>query len=181
MTPTDWIQAISTFILVGVTGFYAWRTNSLSKATEKQAQASVEMAEEMREQRRPIVVQKVVPAGYETQPFDYFEIYNLGVSPAIELEIFLLDTNKKLLSYKKETFFPQNSDSIEVVPNGLNEQVGNECYILCQYRGVVCESPNNMWYQTWLPFTPKKAQSGDNIILTVKQIEFCETNEKRDF
>ncbi len=59
MTITDWIQAISMLILVAVTGIYAWRTHVISKGTEKQADASVQMAEEMREQRyeavRPVI------------------------------------------------------------------------------------------------------------------------------
>ncbi len=59
MTPTDWIQAISMVVLVIITVVYAWRTHAISKATKKQAEASVKMAEEMREQRydtvRPVI------------------------------------------------------------------------------------------------------------------------------
>jgi hypothetical protein len=62
MTITDWIQAISTFVLVGVTAFYAWKTYSLSKATEKQATASVKMAEEMRNARSPSITIKWIGA-----------------------------------------------------------------------------------------------------------------------
>ena len=47
MTVTDWIQAISMVILVIITGIYVWRTHVISKASEKQARASVKMAEGM--------------------------------------------------------------------------------------------------------------------------------------
>lgn len=41
------VQAIATIVLVVVTIVYAWRTHAISKATAKQADASVKMAEEM--------------------------------------------------------------------------------------------------------------------------------------
>jgi len=53
-------QGALTIALVVATGYYAWRTHDISKATREQANASVEMAREMREQRlftsRPIVL-----------------------------------------------------------------------------------------------------------------------------
>ncbi len=59
MTITDWIQAISMVLLVVVTSIYVWRTHVISKATREQADASVKMAEEMRQQRydtvRPVI------------------------------------------------------------------------------------------------------------------------------
>ena len=60
MTNSEIIQIILTGALVIITGIYVWRTFAISKAAEKQAEASVKMAEEMREQRRPIVVSEVV-------------------------------------------------------------------------------------------------------------------------
>ncbi len=47
MTITDWIQAISMVVLVGITTFYAWRTHAISKATKEQSDASVKMAKHM--------------------------------------------------------------------------------------------------------------------------------------
>ncbi len=58
MTTTDWIQAISTAILVIVTAIYAWRTHVISTATEKQE-------EEVRKQRYseslPLLVPNIPP------------------------------------------------------------------------------------------------------------------------
>jgi hypothetical protein len=64
MTVSDLIQIILMGLLVVITGIYAWRTFSISNGTKKQADASVKMAEEMREQRviasRPVIIQKAV-------------------------------------------------------------------------------------------------------------------------
>ncbi len=58
----DFAQAIQitiTFVLVLVTVIYVLRTSEIAKATREQAEASVKMAEEMREQRydevRPVI------------------------------------------------------------------------------------------------------------------------------
>jgi len=42
---------IATFILAGITLWYAWGTHQLAEAAKRQADASAQMAEEMREQR----------------------------------------------------------------------------------------------------------------------------------
>lgn len=59
MTNSDLIQIILMGLLVVVTGIYAWRTFAISNATKKQADASVKMADEMRNARydtvRPVI------------------------------------------------------------------------------------------------------------------------------
>ena len=99
MTTTDWIQAISTVVLIGVTAYYAWRTHALSKSAKMQAEASVKMAEEMKKQRYDTVLpvidieildvqkqannqQSEAPLGstfYELS----FVFHNIGLGPAI--------------------------------------------------------------------------------------------------
>jgi len=51
MTTGELTQVILMALLVVVTSIYAWRTFAISSATRKQADASVKMVEEMREQR----------------------------------------------------------------------------------------------------------------------------------
>jgi len=98
---TDWIQAISMLILVVVTGIYAWRTHVISKATREQADASVKMAEEMRDTRyaalRPIIDFRWrdsesrsggalgIGARGEVPSELHGHLYNIGVGPAIDL------------------------------------------------------------------------------------------------
>ena len=65
MTTGELIQVILMGLLVLVTGIYAWRTFSISKATEKQAEASVIMARETRDKRYseslPLLVPTIPP------------------------------------------------------------------------------------------------------------------------
>ncbi len=193
MTCSDLTQIILMGLLVAVTGIYAWRTFAISNATKKQADASVKMAEEMREQRRPIVVPKAFPAiGVPLQVSaediakhvysDFFEIHNEGYGPAIELEIFLLDKGKRKLVEQSETFLPKVSESpLEFYPDGLFNHVNSTCYLLCRYRGVISFDEAPLWYETWLPFVPVKSQRGDRIILQPKELEFSETHKKESY
>lgn len=89
MTITDWIQAISMVVLVGVTAIYAWRTHVISKDTEKQAVASMKMAEEMREQRHkdslPLLI-PTIPAIWDTRGLAPNEVpYGLQVGIGIRV------------------------------------------------------------------------------------------------
>ncbi|MFC1986952.1 hypothetical protein ACFLVH_00145 [Chloroflexota bacterium] len=194
MTDSDIIQIVLMGLLVIVTGIYAWRTHVMSKATSKQADASVKMAEEMREQRRPIVVQEAIePKGaaisfgdaedIEITPSDYFQIHNIGNVPAIELEIILLKSKeKKLPEIQKKTFLRSDAETpVVFTPHGLEEFTGQTCYLLCRYRSVLSPDEKQIWYETWLPFTPKKSQRGDRIIIAPEELYFCEEFEKKSY
>jgi len=177
------IQLIITFVLVLVTVTYVKRTAEIASATREQAKAakeqaaaSVRMAEEMREQRRPIVVPQVARAQgvpYKLAPedvsnnitSDYFEIYNVGNGPAIDLEALLLKSNKKKVPVKytktflrhgnKEPFlFPRD----DLLLHRLEEYSGQTCYLLCQYRSVLSPGEKQIWDETRLPFIPIKSQ-----------------------
>ncbi len=200
IVPPELIDTIILFILASATIFYAVRTSDIAdatieqaKATKQQAEASVKMAKEMREQRRPIVVPKAFPAiGVPLQASvediakhvysDYFEIHNEGYGPAIELEILLLDKEKRQLEKQRETFFPKVSASpLEFHPNGLTNHMNSTCYLLCRYRGVISSDEAQLWYETWLPFVPVKSQRGDRIIIEPKELEFSETHKKESY
>lgn len=189
MTITDWIQAISMVILVAVTVIYAWRTHVISKATKQQADASVKMAEEMREQRKPIIVQEVVPPQYlglsvareerdNSVTCDGFKIHNLGNSPAIELEVILLNQRNGLLGSEKRTFLAPTDKPVGFYPLGLEGQLNSTCSLLCRYRS---SDEGKMWYLTKLPFVPKKSQRGDHIIIEPKELEFSSAFEKESY
>ena len=133
MTITDCIQIVLMVILVVTTGIYAWRTFAISKATEKQAHASVEMAEEMKEQRyseslpllvpdvikRDVVARKLKPneVDYETlQTGVGIEVmwHNLGKGVAINSRFSFwtvpLDSHPGKVLY----FPPRESNFLEI-------------------------------------------------------------------
>jgi hypothetical protein len=177
------IQIILTFALVSVTAVYVRRTGDIANGTKKQAEASMKMAEEMKEQRimtsRPIIVQRARERAYDS---DDFEIFNIGNGPAIELEIMVLDNNKMQKYFQRHTFFIQDPEKpIEFPPLSLetyNSFLDTICYLVSQYRSV---DTKQIWYQTWLPFIPKISQSGDRIIITAQELEFREVNKKESF
>ena len=192
MTISDLIQIILMGLLVIVTGIYAWRTFTISKASKKQAEASVRMAEEMREQRRPIVVQEAIePKGaaisfgdaedIEITPSDYFQIRNVGNGPAIELEILTLNEKKSLLEMQKKMVFSQADPPLKFHPTNLVEHVNSTCYLLCQYRSVLSYEIKQTWYQSWLPFKPVRSKRGDKIIIQPKELVFRELDRKETF
>ena len=188
MTITDWIQAISMVVLVLVTGIYAWRTFAISKATKKQADASVKMAEEMKEQRvtasRPVVVQKAVHEkdiyeGSTKDYFSHFEAYNKGNGPAIEVEISLLDNDKNLIESHRKSFLGAGEPPIEFRPTSLAARRENStCYLVCEYQSILSSGPRKMWYQTWLPFKLSKSSEKDKIYVVAGELEFKEATEK---
>jgi hypothetical protein len=132
MTPTDWIQAISTFILLGVTGFYAWRTHSLAKATEKQTEASVKMAEEMREQRftenLPLLTPEIQktwnPGGMLPREVPY--VY---LQTGIGIEVIWTNMGKGIANNIRFSFIPINTSRYfppresEVLPVGKHTEI----------------------------------------------------------
>ncbi len=189
MTVSDLVQVILMALLVVVTAIYAWRTHVISKATQAQADASVRMAEEMREQRimssRPIIVQKDVHTTRQTngiirELFSYFEIYNAGNGPTIRLEILLLDKEKRLLEKRTDPLFLRADETVRFSPSSLLSHVGSTCYLLCQYQDVFSHDKGQIWYQTWLSFEPIRSQRGDTIIKP-GELEFCEVSEKKDY
>lgn len=183
--PADFGQIMLMLALVLVTGFYAL-------SAYRQADASVKMAKEMREQRRPIVVPKAFPAkGVPLQASaeeiekhvysDYFEIYNKGNSPAIDLEVLLLNQGKSRLGNLKETVFSRDDAPLTFHPSGLGSYLNSTCYLVCQYLSVLPANADKKWYETWLPFIPKKSQRGDQIIIVPGELEFTESSEKKSY
>ena len=88
MTTTDWIQAISTVVLVVVTGVYAWLTYSISQATKKQAEASVKMAEEMKNARAPSLTIQWIGVDPNEKRITTI-IKNKGIGTALNLKCYL--------------------------------------------------------------------------------------------
>ena len=173
------IEIMILFALVLVTFIYAKRTSEIAKAAKKQA-------EEMTEQRviasRPVIIQKAVPVEVIGTGFsDEFEIYNAGNGPAIELEILLLDKDRKLLQSERKTFLRTGEPPITFHPHNLVSHVNSDCYLLCRYQSIQSRGTKPSWYQTWLPFKPVKSQSRDYIYVQSGALEFEEVFEKKSY
>ena len=198
-------QVLLTLALVLITCIYAMRTAAIANATKKQADASVKMAEEMREQRvtasRPVIIQKAqqkkaIQATIVTDYFSHFEIYNAGNGPAIEVEIFLLNEEKSYIFAERETYLragdapvkllpaefgkvqtlPDIEPPVKVIPMHL--ALREKCtYLVTQYQSIFSYGRQPKWHQTWLPFEGEKASKEGEIYIKPGQLEFKEVDE----
>lgn len=190
MTITDWIQAISMLILVVVTVIYAWRTHVISKATREQADASIKMAKEMREQTviasRPLVIQKCVHEkdiweGSTKDYFSHFEISNVGNGPAIEIEVSLVDNEGNWSSSVRQTFLRTDDSPIKFNPyNMASLEEAITYYIVCEYQEVFWNGLQKLLYQTRLPFKISKSSERDKIYIIAGKLEFKKEVSEKD-
>ena len=183
------IEIVITFVLVCVTAFYAERTAEIANATKKQADASVKMTEEMREQRvmasRPVIIQKDV---CETETklatfgskdwFSYFEVYNAGNGPAIEVEVSLLNNKKNLIHSQRKTFLRAGEPPIEFSPSELASLEKSTYYLVSEYQSIFSRGLQPTWYQTWLPFETIESSEKGKIYVKPGELEFREVHEK---
>ena len=168
MTSGDWVQAVATAILVVVTAIYAWRTFAISNSSEKQANASVKMAEEMKEQRlvalQPItfirpVHQREILEETSSDYFSHFEVYNAGNGPAIEIEVSLLNQGYDPLDCYRETFLRAGQQT-NVDFSSLYGREESSLYIVCEYRRLFSDNAERTCDQAWLPFKVIKGSRG---------------------
>jgi hypothetical protein len=204
MTASDVIQIVLMGLLVIVTGIYAWRTHVMSSAAKKQAEASVKMAEEMREQRiiasRPVIISRAVYEGVTYRGFvpdikigwtgiirgtgshfSHFEVYNAGSGPAIDVEISILDEEKHhidSLDSTRRTLLKTDDPPLDFYPSVPSE--GDALYyVACEYQSITSRSSQKQtWYQTLLPFKPSKSSKAGGIYVATGELEFKEVTEK---
>ena len=161
MTITDWVQAISMVVLVVVTGIYAWRTFAISKATEKQANASVKMAEEMREQRLAIYKPHITLEKTSVKKGKYF-MREIGVRGgneqggiAVNVELSIVHTLFRFSKFRyshpipvkgslsERTLVAEESsvedDPVVLVVANYEDVFGNPCHSTLELHWVTAE------------------------------------------
>jgi hypothetical protein len=178
--PADHAQIILLLGLVAVTGVYAM-------STARHADASVKMAEEVREQRitasRPLIVQKAlydkaIWEGSTRDYFSHFEISNVGRSPAIELEISFLDAEGRKHSIR-QTFLRPDDPPIKFRPSSIASlPESTTYYIISEYRSIYPAETQKPWYQTHLPFKISKSGKEGAIYVVAGELEFGTVSEK---
>ena len=128
MTYSDLIQVILMGLLVVITGIYAWRTHVISKATKAQADASVRMAEEMRNARSPSIMIQWGTADNNSKKITA-NIKNNGFGPALNLECYL--------THKELTFKQKNETNTTF-------EVGQTYQLSLPYEDFVLEKLNGL-------------------------------------
>jgi len=178
----DWGQIILMLGLVIVTALYA-------SSTEKQANASVKMAEETKEQRvmasRPVIIQKAIivdETEFATEAycdwFSHFAVYNVGNGPAIEVEISLLNKEKTPIHSQRKSFLRASDPPIKLYPSELVGLEKTAFYLAAEYQSIFSREPQPTWYQTWLPFETTEASKEGKIYVIPGELEFKEVAEK---
>jgi hypothetical protein len=130
---------------------------------------------------RPVIIQKVV---FETQTkfrtfgskdwFSYFEIYNAGNGPAIEVEISLLNKDKSIRQSHRESFLRAGETPMEFSPTELAGLEKSTYYLVSEYKSVLASASKQTWYQTWLPFETIEASEKEKIYVKPGELELKE-------
>jgi len=161
MTISEWVQIILTGVLVLITGVYAWRTYTISKATEKQAEASVKMTEAA---SRPVIIPKAMPIDPSSDTFSHFQVRNDGNGSAIELRVFLLDREKRRVDGLRDTSVRAGEHIVatpEQLSFGLAQLTESTYYLVCQYQSVFSQlSKTRTWDEVLLPFKRGTSSQG---------------------
>ncbi len=115
MTPSEWVQIVLMGLLVVITGIYAWRTFAISNATKKQADASVKMARETKEQRYseslPLLVPDITRRGVIEQNLEPNEVYYQTLQTGVGIEVIWHNLGKGVAINSRFSFWSAPLDS----------------------------------------------------------------------
>lgn len=103
--------------------------------------------------------------------FSHFELFNAGNSPALGLEISLVNEEKAALQTESLGFLRNNEQALSFVPIKLETQ--KTYYLVCEYDSIRSRE-RKIWYQTWLPFTAVESATKGAINVKVGEMEFKE-------
>jgi hypothetical protein len=181
------ITAALTLVLV-VTGQY-YSVQSKKQLEKKLEETKTELAMAS----RPLVVARAVvheatttyeadvvsaPKGTQssdgcllTSHFSHFELFNAGNSPAIGLEISLMDEEKTVLQSETIGFLRNNEQALTFVPIAL--ELNKTYHLVCEYDSIRSRIIK-IWYQTWLPFITIESMKQGTINVKVGELDFKE-------
>lgn len=180
-----------TIIFMLITIYYSYTAKKELEKKLESAKAEMEMAS------RPLVVMRAVghdgASSYEidtpekpkiqqsgdTRPlashFSHFEVYNAGNSPAIGLEISLMNKEKVILQSQSVGFLRNNELALSFIPIKLD--LDQTHYLVSEYESIRSRARQNpAWYQTWLPFIPLKCINEKMININVGELFFKEVS-----
>lgn len=159
MMATDWIQAIATVVLVGVTILYVWQTHRMAKEMQLQRLAA-----------KPVLIPDINVRFDQT--FDEYTekmrdlaqgdfpviLTNVGTEAAIEIELSLKPPSKKAISVKLPLLLPGGSWKKELTYISEYDDAGDPIYGLPPPEGgyeikVAFRSANSsQLFEVTLPF-----------------------------
>ncbi len=185
------ITLIVTIIFMLITFYYSYTAKKELEKKLEDTRAELVMAS------RPLLVMRAVDhegaSSYEANTpeepeieqsgvhrplpshFSHFELYNAGNSPAIGLEISLMNKEKVILQCKSIGFLRNNEPPLPFVPIQLD--LDQTYYLVSEYESIRSRARQNLiWYQTWLPFLPLKCTDKEMININVGELDFKEAS-----
>jgi hypothetical protein len=179
--------AVFTMVLVLTTLYYSIQSK---KQLEKKLE---DTKDELMMASRPLLVARAVfhegamtyehdtlsaPKGTKTSDdrpaashFSHFELFNAGNSPAIGLEISLMDEGLVVIQSESLGFLRNNEQALTFVPIKLEFQ--KTYHLVCEYDSIRSRA-RKIWYQTWLPFTTAESAMKGAINVSVGELDFRE-------
>ena len=176
---------ILTMLLVLVDFYYSFQSKKMLEAKLTETKAELVMAS------RPLLVARAVihestliyesdvvspPKGTHnpdglpvTSHFSHFELFNAGNSPALDLEILLLDEKENVIQGETLGFLRNNEQALTFVPVKLEPQ--KNYFLVCEYESTRSRAIQT-WYQTWLPFAAVRGLMPGNINVNVSELDF---------
>jgi len=180
-------STLLTVALVLVNFYYSYQAKKMLETKIEETKNEVMMAS------RPLLVAKAVvhekattyehdtssaPIGTKTSDdrpttshFSHFELFNAGNSPALGLEISLVNDGKAVLQTESLGFLRNNEQALSFVPIRLDIQ--KTYHLVCEYDSIRSRE-RKIWYQTWLPFTTVESATKGAINVKVGEMDFKE-------
>ena len=185
------ITLIVTIIFVLITIYYSYTAKKELEKKLEDTKAEVVMTS------RPLLVMRTVDhegaSSYEADTpeepkieqsgaqrqmashFSHFELYNAGNSPAIGLEVSLMNKGKVILQSQSVGFLRNNEPALPFVP--LKLDTDQTYYLVSEYESIRSRARQKpVWYQTWLPFIPLKCADKRMINISVGELNFKEVS-----
>jgi len=106
-----------------------------------------------------------------TSHFSSFEIFNAGNSPAIDICIYLLNSDKRVVQSETLGFLRNSEQALSFTPIKLD--LHKPYYLLCEYESIRSRL-KKVWYQTWLPFEAVETVSKNKISVNASEMDFKE-------
>ncbi len=176
-----------TMVVVLVDFYYSFQSKKMLEAKIEETKNEVMMGS------RPLLVARAVfhegaksyehdalsaPEGTKTSDelspashFSHFELFNAGNSPAIGLEISLMNEDKTILQSESIGFLRNNEQALSFIPIKL--ETHKTYYIVCEYESIRSRV-RKIWYQMWLPFTTVESAAKNTITVNAGELDFKE-------
>ena len=183
-TKTATIENVLLAGMVGITAWYAYSTIKISKATKKQANASVEMAKEMREQRYseslPLLV-PTIPPDWNTEGLAPKEVPYVYLQSGIGIKVVWRNLGKGVAINSRFSFWtaPTSPGKAHFFPPRESEVLGIQEEKMVDYHkmggGQLCDIP-----EAYHPQLEAEYQDiYERKITTVQQFRIDEQNENK--